>query len=220
MKIERMEELLTGAPYYITDWQKGFLQSVHAQKQGGRTLSEAQLNVLATVETQNTAEAFAERAAWADFFTSDQRTRETFKVACEYYNTGEGQYGGFRAIALKLMVDEDYVPTQKEYGRLCENEYAEKILAAHFSEPVFAAGSIVQFRAIASKNTTFNVLNQANGCQFKPPRDCFAVVLETGALPVRRPAKGSKVYKVLPFASPRTYYVHESDLKKARGLKK
>ena len=113
-------------------------------------------------------------------------------------------------------MNQNYIPSQKEYVKLCENKYALKVREEHFKKPRFSEGSVVQVRTVISANSHYRY---ENGNVSVRIQNQYAIVIETDALPIRRAAKGSKVYKILPFGSSKAYYVSESDLKKAKGVK-
>ena len=91
---------------------------------------------------------------------------------------------------------------------MCENKYAKRVLAAHFDAPVFPVGSMVAFRSTAPYALR----------QLAPSGR--AVILRANAKPPTSPAKGAKIYEVLPVGASRPTLVEERYLKKSRKKKK
>jgi hypothetical protein len=77
-------------------------------------------------------------------------------------------------------------------------------LTAHFADPKFAPGSLVQFGAGASGALR----------RIKVP----CVVISSNGGPIVSAAKGAKVYSVLPMGSAKTLLCEERHLKKARKV--
>ena len=129
---------------------------------------------------------------------------------CKYYDLT--QY--FRVLTYKIL-EQDYIPTVSEYNKLCKNKYAIRVLREHEKQPKYPVSSLVQVRATNKINSSLRGINQC----YTKLKGVYAVVIETDALPIRRAASGAKIYKILPVGSSRSYYVHESDIKKARRVR-
>ena len=207
--LERINNLLDSPRLNANNWEINFLGSIKDQAKK-RDLTPPQIKYLERIEEKNTKEVHKEMDRWLDEWDSERQ--EIARVVSLYYRN-EGFY--FSSLTNKIL-DQSYVPTASEYAKLCENKYASKIREAHFKEEKFPVNSVVQVRKVCSANKHYR---EENG-GYTRLNDAFAIVIETNALPVRRAALGAKVYKILPFGSNRPYYVSESDLKKARKIKK
>ena len=95
------------------------------------------------------------------------------------------------------------MPTIEQYNKITKNKFAVKVLTAHFADPKFAPGSLVQFGATAPAHM-----------RRLPP----CVVIKANAAPITSAAKGAKVYSVLPMGSAKTVLCEERHLKKARKV--
>ena len=199
----------------ISTWQEGFLKSVLEQVKKGFTLSHNQERILSEVCAQNTPERLQSIQDWKTSYSASEYKQESFRVCAHYYNT----VGYFTTIVENFFTKKDYVPSEKEYKRLCDNKYAKRVLESHFSEPLYPKGTVVQLRKGHRVNQDNKLLMTLNRERLSPAAD-YAVVLESDAQPIHRAAKGSKIYKILPVGVSKSYYVHESDLKRARGIKK
>jgi len=214
MKIERMRELLEGEMYSMSRWHRGFLESVLSQAEKGYNISDKQLEILKHIEENNNATALKTREDWKRTFLETEDIRQSWDIVARYYKKA-GNY--FSTTIDRYINDESFVPSREEYIKICENKYSQKVLSAHFSEPLYLKGEVVKFRKSVGAVREFEVENKG---WFRPKGDSYAVVVEVDALPIRRAANASKVYRVLPFDSSRTYYVHESDIKRAKRGKK
>jgi len=207
--LKRIDNLLGDKDLQASDWEKGFLESIRVQASGGRTLSQSQVDILERVEKKNTPEARLELEKYLENW--DTERAEIAKVVALYYRSS-GYY--FQNLCHRVLTGNALGPT--DYNKLCENKYALKVVEEHFKEPRFEKGEVVQVRSTVSINSHY--LHE-NG-EYTRLNNAHALILEPDALPIRRASKGAKVYRILPFGSQKSYYVSESDLKKARKKKK
>jgi hypothetical protein len=206
--LKRITNLLEDENLMANEWEKSFLKSTLSQvSQYERELNFNQVSVLERIEEQNTPEARQENEEFRKLWESDAQLRERTVVVCKYYEFTEY----YRPLTFKIL-ETDYALTKREYNKLCKNKYALRVLEEHYKEPRFKVNNLVQIRAA---NTINKNLRSANG-GWTRLNDAYAIVIEVNALPIRRSAKGAKIYKILPVGGNRTYYVHESDLKKPR----
>ena len=191
-------------------WGRGFINSLQGQIMAGRELSEKQIKTLEKIEAENSDEAIKARDTWKlDYIYEDDpawsghnrsgRHSEIAKVAAHYYK-GAGYYQG---LAHSILTDDGFVPTIEQYNKITKNKYAVKVLTAHFADPKFAPGSLVQFGATAPAHM-----------RRLPP----CVVISSNGAPIQSAAKGAKVYSVLPMGSAKTLLCEERHLKKARKV--
>ena len=187
-------------------WGRGFVNSLQGQIMGGRELSEKQIKTLEKIEAENSDDALATRATWkrdyragvdADWGTAPVKVAE---VAAHYYKCA----GYFQALVHSILNDDGFVPTIEQYNKITKNKYAIKVLTAHFADPKFAPGSLVQFGATAPSALR----------RIKVP----CVVISSNGGPIVSAAKGAKVYSVLPMGSAKTLLCEERHLKKARKV--
>ena len=132
-------------------WGRGFINSLQGQIMAGRELSEKQIKTLEKIEAENSDEAIKARDTWkVDYiFENDPawpaRHYKIAQVAAHYYKGA----GYFQTLAHSILHDGDFVPTIDQYNKITKNKYAVKVMAAHFADPKFAPGSLVQFGATA-----------------------------------------------------------------------
>jgi len=209
--IERIKSLLEMKVSNISPWQRGFLESILEQAERQVVLSHRQIQILEECEFDNSEERVETIREWQSAYGAE--TRQKFDICMKYYD----RIGYFSSVVSSWRFDDSFIPTEQVYKKVCENKYTERVLESHFATPKYKVGDIIQFRSTTSHNKYFV---GANGAMLRTNQVKYATVVESDALPVLRAAKGSKIYSILPFGAPRKYYVHESDIKKARGLKK
>ena len=193
-------------------WGRGFINSLQGQIMAGRELSEKQIKTLEKIEAENSDEAIKARDTWKlDYIYENDpawvgsehrsaRHSEVAKVAARYYKAA----GYFQRLVDSILNDDGFVPTIEQYNKITKNKFAVKVLTAHFADPKFAPGSLVQFGAGASGAL----------CRIKVP----CVVISSNGGPIVSAAKGAKVYSVLPMGSAKTLLCEERHLKKARKV--
>ena len=208
--LNRIDTLLNSSRLEATQWERKFLISIRSQVDDSeRDLSPNQLAILVRIEEKNSPKRLQEIEEWLNEW--DAERQEIARVVALYYQ--RELY--FTNLASKIL-ESGYVPSAKEYQKICENKYALKVREEHFKSPLYKVNSFVQVRKSISVNKHYI---EENGGPIRI-QNMFALVLETDALPVRRAAQGAKVYKILPVGSARSYYVSESDIKKAKKFNK
>ena len=189
-----------------SSWGRGFINSLQGQVMAGRELSDKQIPILEKIEAENSDEALTTRATWkrdyragvdADWSTAPVKVAE---IAARYYKSA----GYFQGLVHSILNDDGFVPTIEQYNKITKNKFAVKVLTAHFADPKFAPGSLVQFGA------------GATGALRRIKVPC--VVISSNGGPITSAAKGAKVYSVLPMGSAKTVLCEERHLKKARKV--
>ena len=184
-------------------WASGFVESLTEQVASGRNLSPKQIETLEKIEGEHSDEAINAAASWDADFSEDMRERLT--VVARYYRT-EGYFTNLvDHVLTQTGQPTPFIPTEKQYQKITENKYAQKVLAAHFDAPKYAAGSMVQLRPSAG----YLCRSKAMG---KP-----CVVITTNE-PIVSAAKGAKMYRILPIGSATMITIEERHIKKARGV--
>ena len=194
-----------------SSWGRGFINSLQGQVMGGRELSEKQIKTLEKIEAENSDEAVKARDTWKlDYIyesdpawvSADVNARHyvVAQVAARYYKSA----GYFQGLVHSILNDDGFVPTIEQYNKITKNKFAVKVLTAHFADPKFAPGSLVQFGA------------GAPGIHRRIKVPC--VVISSNGGPITSAAKGAKVYSVLPMGSAKTLLCEERHLKKARKV--
>tara|TARA_R100000008_G_scaffold75407_1_gene54635 strand:- start:213 stop:824 length:612 start_codon:yes stop_codon:yes gene_type:complete len=184
---------------FLSDWSRGFLESISQQYNRSGKLSPKQLSMLEKIEKSNDPDVLENKRRWVKNF--DEKKKENLKVVARYYDCA----GYFQRLVSKVLRPEDgkeYIPTEKEYRSMCENKYAMKILAAWNEKPLYDNGSMVLLRTSAP----LSIKRVCNNDQ--------AIVLQSNAKEPISAAKGAKIYKILPVGSAETFFIEERYIKK------
>ena len=180
---------------------RGFITSLHNQFNSRGNLTPGQLAALEKVEVRHTPEALANKATWVASY--DDEKRNLARIVSEYYLPT----GYFHDLAEKILADDTFVPTEKQFNSITGNKYAQKVLTATLAEPKFAVGSTVRMRA-----------NAPVGYNNRAALSVPALVIANGGT-VRSAARGAKPYTILPFGQTEPIQTEERHLKKFRGKK-
>jgi len=196
----------------INQWEDGFTESLLDQASRGRNLSQKQLQVLSKIETKHSDEAVADREAKKKSWHAqwDDEKKKIAKICAHYYYRA----GYFTDLARNILDKEDFIPTEKQYNKMCTNKYAQKVIKATQDEPLFAPGSMVQVRKTPGSGGI------AGDYALRRLREKAVLIVAVDAYPVISACKGAKVYKILPVGSSETVLVEERHLKKLKKLKK
>lgn len=127
--------------------------------------------------------------------------KEVAKIVAHYY----AEAGYYVTSARKILNDESYVPTEKQYKRMVENKYAQKILTATYAVPKFDVDQVVQIRSkIPSAWECRKLRGYENRLAFVIAND----------LRVVNAVKGAKRYRILPMGSTELIEIDERFLMK------
>lgn len=198
-----MIERLTTLRKRITDpssWDAGFIESLTNQANKGYTLSPRQIEILEKIESNWSDEKLRELEEWN--LTFNEEKREKYEICLQYYKMTsyfKRQREEYQA-AYEDGSMATFIPSMKDYMKIVENKYAQKILDAHYAEPKYTNGSLVVFR----KGSAPYWVDRNN---MKP------MVVVRSNLPVRTAAKGSKRYELLPVGESRLYQCEERHIK-------
>ena len=192
----------TRARGILSNWESDFTESLIKQLAKGKTLSARQVEVFERIEQSTSPEAQAKANNWRDSYDEEKQSRA--RIAANYY-LNNGPY--FRNLCERILSEDDFIPTEKQYRKMVENKYIAKVFAAIADEPKFPVGSIVQVRATCSDPYVRHAL--ANN---KP-----AVVISDSE-PVISAAQGAKRYKLLPVGASSMVVAEERWIKKAKKM--
>lgn len=210
-----LRRILSRASDAADRWAIEFTTSLIARLQSGRSLTAGQKNALNTVQARYSDETIAARENWASSFTSEMR--EQMEIVARYYRR-TGPY--YQDLIEKVLSDSDFVPTQRQWSKLVENKYAQKVLESTFSEPKYNVGQLVTYRSAAKKliidaQRPVVLLSDHRAVSF-PECNLKGFVVAIGAQPVVSAARDCKVYTVLFLGQTTPTFVEERYLKKAR----
>lgn len=157
------------------------------------SLTAGQNGLLQKFEMRYDASEIAKRTQiqsdWFNSFTPEMRAR--LNICAQYYATTPY----FRDIAMQVLADPKWTPSEKQYRAMCENKYANRIME-NIEVPVkYPVGTIVEVR----KSARF----------WGHSKICAVLSYEN----VVGPARGSRQYTVMPFGSDQKAVLSERDIK-------
>ena len=125
----------------LSERDRKFAESLKKQFEDQGKLSPKQIECVEKMEQRYSPESVLKRERWAQSYKGEHR--EIAMICARYYRTTSY----FRDLATKVLLDEDFVPTEKQFNALTKNKYALKALAAATEPPAFPIGSLCKFRA-------------------------------------------------------------------------
>jgi len=125
----------------LSEKDRKFAESLKRQFEDGGKLSHKQIECVERMEQRYSPETVLKRERWAQSYKGDHR--ETALIAAKYYRTT--QY--FSDLASNILIDEDFVPTERQFEALTKNKYAKKAIATATEPPAFPVGSLCLVRA-------------------------------------------------------------------------
>ena len=185
----------------ISDWERSFLSSVALGVKQYGSLTGKQESILQRIETNNNPEVQAARKNWRDGYNDDMR--EKMNVAARYYLNNPPY---FADLAGRVLNDDAFIPTEKQYRAMVENKYVQKVLDNMNSAPTFPVGSMACVRTVAT------------GHVMRYHRDKMVMIIDYPDK-VAGAAKGAIPVIVLPVGTAETIETEVRWLKKARGCK-
>jgi len=218
--VQEMFDYLESVQDKMSQGDEQFYLSLSWQFQNRGPISESQVFYLEKIYAKYDSEALDKAEQFAENYSADHRL---MALRCaHYYDSQFPRYYG--NIVDKVLHDpEGHTLNYSEFGKLCENKYAKKILSSYSSPLKFCTGDMVQIRA----NNRIDLANRGQTTALVRPRSITrhvankaCLILESNSLPITRAAKGARIYKVLVIDEASPIYAHESDLKKIRRTKK
>ena len=181
----------------ISSSERSFATSIDTYMSAHNRISIKQWSAFQRMEARYSPEVIAQRAQWYEAWT--QEKAQNILVAAKYYRANPPYFGD---LAEKVIEDPNFIPSEKQYRKMVENKYVQKVLATTYSEPIFEVGALVQVRKTARGASW--LLRERNAL----------VVANDG--PVTSAAKGARTYTILPFGESNTVDIQERYLKKKR----
>jgi len=151
------------------------------KKRGG--LTQNQLNSFEKIESRFSPQEKERFNLWKEEYLKFHA--KDAKLIAKYYS----YTGYFTTLSKKILENESFVPTKKEFNKLVRNKYASKVLDAYKAEPRFEVNAMVQIRSTVDKTGDTRYL--------RPMRSRLCFVLAND-LPIRNSTAGAKRYKILP----------------------
>ena len=177
-------------------WDHGFVTSLQNQYATRAHLSPRQKEILVKIESRYTDEALAAARGFSDNYGEAERTKAR-RIAKYYEGTTY-----FRDLVDRLLTDDEFIPTKKQYDAITGNKYAAKVLEGYASAPKYVVGSTVMPRSGCAYNQVQ---------RFKRG----AIIIGDGET-IKSACKGNRMYKILPIGGIKPILVEERHLKVRR----
>lgn len=117
-----------------------FMTSLRDQLESRGGLSSKQIACLVRTEAKYDEEAVERRACWSRTYASDHRP--TAMICAKYYLTTSY----FQDLAHRVLNEDDFIPTERQYEAMCCNGYAVKAIASATQPPLFPIGALCKVR--------------------------------------------------------------------------
>ena len=125
----------------LSERDRKFAESLKKQFEDGGKLSHKQIECVEKMEQRYSPASQLKRERWAQSYKGAHR--EVAMICARYYRTTSY----FRDLAAKVLLDEDFIPTEKQFNALTKNKYALKAIAAATEPPAYPVGSRAKVRA-------------------------------------------------------------------------
>ena len=194
-------------------WGKDILDSMKAQVNLGKSLSEKQLALIAKFEADVEA---------AENFVFTPKDRESLEILVSYY----AKTSYWTHIVQEFRANPDFVPAPNTWRKLTGNKYAQRVLEEARSPFRFAKGSVVQFNRSGDSDQKRVVMAKVSQhlpnvrSSYRAAMETQGMILDYAPGEIQSACKGAKQYKVLFFGCPAPILVEERWLKKAKKAKK
>jgi hypothetical protein len=191
---DRCGRLLGRTP--ASSWDRGFVESLQGQNALGRALSPKQLQILEKIESRYTDEAVAAARGFSSNYDSGKRVT-AIRMAKYYEKTTY-----FRDLVDRILSDDEFVPTKKQFDSITTNKYAAKVLQGYENPAMYVVGVTVKPRS---------------GCHWQHAQQFRrgGIVLSVTEA-IRSACKGNRMYKILPIGGVKPILVEERYLKVRR----
>ena len=128
----------------LSEGDRRFAESLKKQFEDKGDLSAKQIECIERMEQRYSDESVLRREQWAQSYKSDHR--ETAIIVARYYRTT--QY--FRDLASKILLDEEFIPTERQFVAMTKNKYSQKVIATATEPAAFPIGALCKIRANAN----------------------------------------------------------------------
>ena len=184
----------------LTVGDRNFVDSLKRQYVRFKNLSDKQRNALMNVFNKYSPEGQRKEAEWKEEYNKEHR-REA-EIAAQYYLSNPPYFGD---LANRILNDEDFIPTLRQFNKLTKNKFAAKVIESTLAEPKYKVDTVVELRANAPWH-------------YPMKQGQKGFILKTDSKPVVSPARGSKHYLVLPVGAVEPIHMEERHIKEVKKI--
>ena len=203
-KIKEMKD--RGGYKALTEWEQRFCDSILSSKYD--SLTYRQEPYFERIMKKTSPERMNGLAHWQRSGGYTEERKAIAQIVAPYYLKGKKYFYDLAKQAL-----EGKELSFGQYKAMCENKYAKAIVEAHRAKPKYKAGDQVFVTSNIKGDTSTRkreYFQKIRGLQGKT-----LFVLEVNAETPLSPAKGAKLYRVLPIGS-EPVLIEERNLKKRK----
>ena len=121
--------------------EKAKLNSMALYYNKNNNLTDKQITLI-----KNIADNYSdENIRWRQEYGDDKR--EIFNLAVKYYSNSIY----FVDLCLKNIHQKDFIPTRRQYEKMCENKYFKRVLENYRKGPKYSVSDIITFRKSAAR---------------------------------------------------------------------
>ena len=202
----------------LDNWSTDFCKSLLQQVQGGKSLSERQLEILSKKEVQFDG-------SWEAEWDSEKALK--YELCISYYaNVGAPYYGAMVGCARwkveGYIIDWDKtpIPSKAVYEKLTLNKYGQKVLKNNKTPPKYGVGTMVKFRDTDLTRRGPHRLKMSYVTDKKVVARPFVVVANSGVQSRPGATRGSRKYCLLGAGDAIPIFVEERMLNLLKKKKK
>ena len=177
-----------------------FIGSLHRQFKNRGKLSAKQIVAFLRVELRYTPEEIEAALNWNSTYATNPELSEQWRMAIDYY--APTPY--WKNITTKGK-DPEYVPTIKEFNKLVNNKYFQKVWASFNAEPRFKIGDLVAASSQGKDRNWRGNQGFVIAANHRTPTSALSN------------AQGAIWYKVLPIGSATPIELEGRELKKGKA---
>ncbi len=130
----------------FTQWERDFLISIEDYFNKKGRVSYAQEGVIERMLGKYSDDNMKKHADWEKSWTPEKQ--RIFDTCVKYYK----EAGYFTHVILKTEKNENYIPNEKTFVKMCENKYAQKVMKVLDSEPLWPIGGVATLRMTLKYN--------------------------------------------------------------------
>jgi hypothetical protein len=190
----------------ITDGDKNFASSLKLGWEKYKSLTANQFAAFERMEKRYDPAVVKQNTDanndWKASF--DANKRGILNACANYYITT----AYFRDIAVKVIADPNWIPSEKQYRAMCENKYAQRLIDNINTPPKFNPSDLVSVR-----KTSYRFAYRFDDYLGNGNKN-VAIILEVGV--AGDVVKGSREYKVMFVGDDMIETITERELKKYR----
>mgnify|MGYP003627520095 CR=1 FL=1 len=139
--LARIEKTAAQGIKFLSDWEREFLGSLRESAKKWGRLTAKQHEIFQRIE--KTASPAHRKAVddWRSGFTPEMR--ESLEFAAEYYRANPPYFG---EVAQKILNDSSFIPSEKLYRKMVENNYVKRAKDNAGQPAKYAVGTMVKVR--------------------------------------------------------------------------